>query len=80
MRDPRNARRLVRRVNHLVTSRYAISAFARLIQAGQFYVCCVLPSEGKRQAVQLRIDAKGGGTLPVRLAVVPEIQTFFLGG
>lgn len=76
----KDARRLVRRVNHLMTTRFAIPAFAPLIQAGQFYVCCLLPSEGKRQAVQLRLDAKACGALPVRLDVVPEIQTFFLGG
>lgn len=69
-----DARDAVARVRKVVTRRYALPAFAELIQAGRFEVVVLTPTDGKKRAIEAVLEKRYRGLTPVRVVVIPELE------
>jgi hypothetical protein len=69
-----DVRRAVARVRRLVSRRYAIPAFAELIQSGRFELVVLTPTGGKKRALEKAIERRYRGLTPVRVVIIPELE------
>lgn len=69
-----DVRRIVPKLRRAVRIRYALPAFAELIQERRFALTVVCPSEGKKIALGKAIEKHFDGITPVQIEVVEELQ------
>jgi hypothetical protein len=69
-----DVRRAIARVRRMISRRYAIPAFAELIQSGRFEVVVLTPTEGKKRVLEKAIERRYRGLTRVRVVVIPELE------
>jgi hypothetical protein len=66
-------RRMLSKVRKVIQKRYAMRAFAALIQAGRFTIIILTGHERKQKEFEAAIERRHRGPAQVRVEVVPEL-------